>query len=135
MMVLVGVAQWDKPGLTTIPTTQATNIPIRWSRNKRRPLMNRKLNLGLSIAAGLLGGFLSHYISPELVHAQAQAAPSKEIRAQRFVLVNDDGKPAGLLGFDQDGQPNVILLDRTGKVLWSASGKPNAKPLAVNLQK
>ena len=97
--------------------------------------MNRKLNLGLSIAAGLLGGFLSHYIPPDLVHAQTQAAPPKEIRAQRFVLVNDDGKPAGLFGFDQDGQPNVILLDKTGKVLWSASGKPNAKPLAVSLQK
>jgi hypothetical protein len=97
--------------------------------------MNRKLNLGLSIAAGLLGGFLSHYISPELVHAQTQAAPPKEIRAQRFVLVNDDGKPAGLLGFDQDGQPNVILLDKTGKVLWNASGKPNANPLAVSLAK
>jgi hypothetical protein len=58
----------------------------------------------------------------------------KEIRAQRFVLVNDDGKPAGLFGFDQDGRPNVILilLDKTGKVLWNASGKPNAKPLAVS---
>ena len=97
--------------------------------------MNRKLNLGLPIAAGLLGGFLAHYISPELVHAQTQAAPPKEISAQRFVLVNDDGKPAGLFGFDQDGQPNIILLDKTGKVLWSASGKPNAKPLAVGLAK
>jgi len=37
--------------------------------------MNRKLNIGLSIAAGLLGGLLSHYISPALVHAQTQAAP------------------------------------------------------------
>jgi hypothetical protein len=50
--------------------------------------MNRKLNLGLSIAAGLLGGFLSHYISPMPVHAQTQAAPPKEIRAQSFVLVD-----------------------------------------------
>lgn len=97
--------------------------------------MNRKLNLGLSLAAGLLGGFLSRYISPELVHAQAQAAPPKEIRAQSFVLVNADGKAAGLFGFDQDGQANVILLDKTGKVVWSASGKPNAKPLAVSLSK
>lgn len=66
--------------------------------------MNRKLNLGLSIAAGMLGGFLSHYISPDLVHAQTQPPPPKEIRAQRFVLVNDNGSPAGLFGFDQDGQ-------------------------------
>jgi predicted transcriptional regulator len=97
--------------------------------------MNRKLNIGLSIAAGLLGGLLSHYISPALVRAQTQAAPPKESRAQSFVLVDADGKAAGLFGFDQDGQANVILLDKTGKVLWSASGKPNAKPLAVSLAK
>jgi predicted transcriptional regulator len=97
--------------------------------------MNRKLNIGLSIVAGLLGGLLSHYISPGLVHAQTQAEPPKEIRAQSFVLVSADGKAAGLFGFDQDGQANVILLDKTGKVLWSASGKPNAKPLAVSLAK
>lgn len=94
--------------------------------------MNRKLNLGLSLATGLLGGFLSHYISPKLVHAQTQAAPPKEIRAQRFVLVNDSGAPSGLFGFDQDGNANVILLDKAGKVTWSASGKANAKPLAVS---
>ena len=40
--------------------------------------MNRKLNLCLSIAAGLLGGFLSQYISPGLVHAQTQAPPQKK---------------------------------------------------------
>ena len=51
--------------------------------------MNRKLNVGLSLAAGLLGGFLTHYISPRLVHAQTQPAPIKEIRAQGFVLVNE----------------------------------------------
>jgi hypothetical protein len=93
--------------------------------------MNRKLHLGLSITAGLLGGFISHYISPDLVHAQAQVAPPKEIRAQRFVLVNEDGTPAGLFGFDQAGGANVILLDKTGKVVWSASGKPNPKPLTI----
>jgi hypothetical protein len=96
--------------------------------------MDRKLNLGLSIAAGLLGGFLSHYVSPVMVHAQTQTAP-KEIRAQRFVLVNDSGSPSGLFGFDQDGTPNVVLLDKTGKVLWSASGTPKAKPLTVSTSK
>jgi hypothetical protein len=90
--------------------------------------MDRKWNLGLSIAAGLLGGFLSHYISPVLVHAQA--AP-KEITAQRFVLVNNNGSPAGPFGFDKDGAPNVELFDKTGKVLWSASGTAKAKPLTV----
>ena len=99
--------------------------------------LNRNLNLGLSLAAGLLGGVLSHYVAPELVHA-AQVAPvpapaqaPREVRARRFVLVNEDGSPAGLFGFDRDGRPDVELFDRTGKVIWSADGKFNPRPLGV----
>jgi hypothetical protein len=44
--------------------------------------MNRKLNSGLSVAAGLLGGGLSHFVAPELVLAQAQATRATEIRAK-----------------------------------------------------
>jgi hypothetical protein len=91
--------------------------------------MNRKLNLGLSLAAGLLGGFLSHFISPGLVHAQTQAAAPKEIRAQSFVIVTDQGRPAGLFGFDKDGNASIVLLDKMGKVVWSASGKPRIAPI------
>ena len=96
--------------------------------------MNCKLNVGLSLAAGLLGGFLSHYASPELVHAQTKTVPSPEIKAQRFVLVNDDGSTAGFFGFDQDGKANVVLLDKTGKVVWSANGRANARPLNAGLR-
>ena len=97
--------------------------------------MNRKLNLGLSLAVGLLGGLISRYISPELVHAQTETVPAKEIKAERFVLVNEDGSPAGLFGFDQDGKANVILLDKTGKLVWNASGKPNPKLLETGTVK
>jgi hypothetical protein len=98
--------------------------------------MNRKAHLGLSLAAGLLGGVLSHYVSPELVRA-AQAAPvaPKEVQAQSFVLVNGDGSPAGLFGFDRAGHPNVELFDRTGKVIWSTDGKANSKPLDIRAEK
>jgi hypothetical protein len=96
--------------------------------------MNRKLHLGLSLAAGLLGGVLAHYVSPELVHA-AQAAPTKEVRAQSFVLVNEDGSPAGLFGFDLNGQPMIKLFDRAGKVIWSTDGKANPKPLDIRAEK
>jgi hypothetical protein len=97
--------------------------------------MNRKLNLGLSLAAGLLGGFLSYYLSPELVHAQTVIPPAKEIKAQRFVLVNDAGGTAGLFGFDDNGTPNVILYSKAGKVIWSASGGVTAKPVIVGTAK
>lgn len=93
--------------------------------------MTRKLQFGLSIAAGLLGGCLSHYVSPERVHA-AQVAPPKEIRAQSFVLVNRDGSPAGFFGFDGHGNPSVMLFDSTGKVVWSTDGKANSKPLNIS---
>ena len=84
--------------------------------------MNRKVNMGLSLTVGFLGGFLSHYIPPGLVHAQTETAPSKEIKAQSFVLVNADGTPAGLFGFDKEDKANVILLDAAGKVVWKATG-------------
>jgi len=96
--------------------------------------MNRRLALALSLAAGFLGGFASRYISPESVHAQTQAPPPV-ITSQRFVLVNQAGNPAGLFGFDQDGNPEVVLLDKTGKVAWSTAGKPTSKPLNVNATK
>ncbi len=97
--------------------------------------MNKPLNVGLSLAAGLLGGFISHYISPGIVHAQAQAAPPAEIRAQRFVLTNDAGTPRGFLGFNLDGKADLVLQDSTGKVIWSATGRKKAEPLAVGTAK
>jgi hypothetical protein len=96
--------------------------------------MNRKLNVGLSVAAGLLGGLLSHYISPEVVHAQVQPAPQKEIRAQSFVLVDGQGATAGVLGFDKSGNADIELFDRAGKVIWSA-GRPNVAPASSTLLK
>ena len=96
--------------------------------------MNRQLNLGLSLAAGLLGGFLSHYVSPALVHAQTQAASPKQITAQKFVLVNDAGLPAGVFGLQKDGSASIQLMDKDDRVVWSA-GKTKAKPLSAGLAK
>jgi hypothetical protein len=97
--------------------------------------MNRKLNLGLSLTAGLLGGILSHYVAPDLVLAQSQAAPAKEIKAQAFLLVNDKAVPSGVFGFDKDGNPSVTLFDRSGNVIWSENGKGNPRRLADNISK
>jgi hypothetical protein len=91
--------------------------------------MNRKLNVWLSLAAGMLGGMLSHYVVLDSVHAQAQAAPPKEITAKSFVLVNDQGATAGTFGFDQNGNAMIRIFDKSGKVIWSA-GKPNLAPLS-----
>jgi hypothetical protein len=97
--------------------------------------MKRALNLGLSLAAGLLGGVLSHYIVAKPVLAQSQVVSPKEISAQTFVLVNDKGIPFGVFGFDADGGATIRLQDQSGKVIWSTSGRGIPHPLAANIPK
>jgi hypothetical protein len=91
--------------------------------------MSSKFNLSLSLAAGLIGGALSHYISPERVHAQAAAPAPKEIRAQRFTLVNESGAVLGTFSIDSEladgrpkGAPTIKLFDEDGREIWSAGG-------------
>ena len=95
---------------------------------------NWKLNLGLSLAVGSFGGYLSHYLTPDMVHA-AQIAPPKQVQAQSFLLVHEDGSPAGLFGFDLRGRPDIILYDNTGKVVWSTRGNTSPKPLGISAEK
>ena len=80
----------------------------------------KKRNVALSFAAGLLGGAISHYLSPQLVHAQSQAP--KELRAESFVLVNEKGTILGTLS-DEGGRPSLKLFDDRGREIWSAGGK------------
>ena len=81
--------------------------------------MNKR-NVVLSFAAGLLGGGISHYLSPQLVQAQSQAP--KELRAESFVLVNEKGTILGTLS-DEAGRPSLKLFDDRGREIWSAGGK------------
>ena len=96
--------------------------------------MNRKLNLTLALAAGLLGGVLSRYITPSPV--LAQTGPAKEVRAQSFVLVDDNNNVVGTFTASQrvpkpGGQnQTVILLDRNDKEIWRAG--VSVKVLAQN---
>ena len=93
----------------------------------------RKLNLALSIAAGLLGGVLSHYVWTQPVQAQARIPAPKEIRAQSFVLVNDKDQVEGVFSVDQSklGRPIVKLTDSKGREIWSAGGDP-LRPLIAS---
>jgi hypothetical protein len=81
--------------------------------------MNRKANLTLALACGLLGGVLSRYLTPIPVFAQAQLPAPKEVRAQSFVLVNKEGTVLGRIGFDPGGLPNITLVDEDGRTIWS----------------
>jgi hypothetical protein len=82
--------------------------------------MNNR-NLALSLAAGLLGGIISTYFSPQLVHAQSQ--PSSEVRAQCFTLVNQDGVALGSFSFDVLGRPKIVLRDKAGHEVWAVDGE------------
>lgn len=81
-----------------------------------------KRNIVLPLAAGLLGGILSHYalVTPP-VQAQSQAVPPREIRAQSFVLMNERGEIGGTFAFDDQGRP-VIQLFQRGREIWRAGG-------------
>jgi hypothetical protein len=89
--------------------------------------MNKR-SVVLSFAAGLLGGAISHYFSPQLVHAQAQAP--KELRAESFVLVNVKGAILGTLS-DEGGRPSLRLFDARGQEIWSAGGRIGVRAAAL----
>ncbi len=83
--------------------------------------MKDRLVLPFAVAAGFVGGALSQYIFPASTYAQS---PTKEIAAQRFVLKTEAGSNVGVMAIDQtDGQPNIVLFDEKGRVLWSARGQ------------
>jgi hypothetical protein len=88
--------------------------------------MNKR-NIALSFAAALLGGAVSHYLSPPLVHAQSQAPI--EFRAERFVLVNEKGNMIATL-CNESGRPSLKLFDDHGREIWSAGGRTNV-PTAI----
>jgi hypothetical protein len=102
--------------------------------------ISAKLNLALSIAAGLAGGILSHYVSPELVHAQTPAPAPKVIQAQSFVLVNDAGTKLGEFTIDPDGKPNIRLFDNQvtnsssrGFYVTSPNGRTGVSPESLRV--
>jgi hypothetical protein len=84
-------------------------------------MANQKVNSAvLALTAGLVGGSVSRYLAPAVVLAQAQPPAPKEIRSQNFVLVNDQGNPVGLFGFNPQGRPIIKLIADNGRTIWSS---------------
>jgi hypothetical protein len=84
----------------------------------------KKLNLVLSIAAGLFGGILSHFVWTQPTHAQTLSPAPKEVRSQSFVLVDEKGNIEGVFSFDdsKNGFPTIKLSDGSGREIWTAGG-------------
>jgi hypothetical protein len=82
--------------------------------------MNQRMKVVvLGLTAGIVGGAVSDYLVPSSVYAQAQKAAPKEIQAQNFVLVNSQGSPVGLFGFNPQSKPIIKLIDERGSVIWT----------------
>jgi hypothetical protein len=92
--------------------------------HKGAAFMNRRLDLVLSIVAGLVGGIFCQALFVTLVRAQNQPVPPKELSAERYILVNKQGTTSGVFGFDKDGSPEITLLDARGRVIWSTKIGP-----------
>lgn len=92
--------------------------------------MYRKLHLVLAVAAGLVGGLASRFITPAPVRAQAPEplplpaypppAPTpalREMRSQAFTLVDPRNNVVGTF---TTLRGTVVLLDPMGKEIWRA---------------
>jgi hypothetical protein len=85
----------------------------------------QKVTVLLALLAGLAGGIVSHYLLPERVQTAASTAVPNVVAAQRFVLVDTLGSPAGFFAVgtpsSQKGGETIILYDAQGRELWYAS--------------
>jgi hypothetical protein len=118
--------------------------------------VNNKLVIGFALVAGLVGGLLTRYVTPQAAFAQNQTPVIKEIRAQSFALVDSSNRVVGTFTSDADGPPaiarpgpppapgsiappplrrpaagrsRIVLLDSDGREIWSA-GEAQIRPLS-----
>jgi hypothetical protein len=71
--------------------------------------MRINFTLALALTAGFLGGLASRYWSPTPAYAQAPSTPPAEVRAQKFVLVDENGIARGVFGFESNGSPVIEI--------------------------
>lgn len=72
--------------------------------------------------SGLIGDFASRYFGPAPVHAQSPVF-SQEVRARKFILVDESGKARGVFGIETNGAPEIEITDSKGHVLvYAAQG-------------
>jgi hypothetical protein len=79
--------------------------------------MKTSLTIALALAAGFVGGGVSRFWPPAPVHAQVQVPPPAEVRAEKFVLVDQNGVARGVFGFESNARP--LLRSQTIMVMSS----------------
>ena len=98
--------------------------------------MSTKGTVVLAFTAGLAGGIISQRIMVRPVYAQGSTSAPTEIRAERFVIVDDNGLPRGAFGFStKDDWPTLEVTDKKGHAfqvrLFGTSFFGNGKPAVV----
>lgn len=78
--------------------------------------MRTSITIVLAMAAGFVGGVASHGWRGGEVHAQAPAPPPAEIRAQKFVVVDEQGVARGVFGIESNGSPVIEVKSEKGNV-------------------
>jgi hypothetical protein len=76
---------------------------------------------------------LSRHVTPITVLAQDRSTAPKDIRAQRFTLVNEQGIVLGAFGLDspeQGSNPTIRLFDESGREIFRA-GPPSNRPAFI----
>ena len=105
----------------------ATLLPVAiWETAMQR------LTVLLALFAGLLGGIVSGYLVPQLLPQRVQTAVPAVVAAQRFVLVDSAGNPAGFFAVGTPARQQgtaIVLYDAEGREIWRASD--SVRPLTV----
>ena len=83
-----------------------------------------KANWILCLAAGIVGGVVSHFAWVAPVHAQAFRIP-QEVRAQEFVLVDEKDKTYATLAVTETRGKEVFeIIGKDGEVLAKVAQPP-----------
>ena len=93
-------------------------------------MTHRVLTLTLALVAGFLGSSIARYMVPTAVFAEERTTNPEEIRAQRFTLVDENGKTRGVFAIAPDptndangkagGVAIIRLYDGSGREVFSA---------------
>jgi hypothetical protein len=80
--------------------------------------MDNRITIALALVAGLTGGAMSHcLLNPSTARAQTVTPAPQEVRARKFVLVDESGAPRGAFGIETDGTAQIEVTDAKGR-LW-----------------
>src|SRR5580692_4094736 len=100
--------------------------------------MSTRTTLILSVTAGFLGGIVSQHLALTPVFAQPPTPAAKEIRAEKFVIVDEHGLPRGAFGINpKDGWPTIEFIGEKEQLRrvswitgegWTGKGKSSVVP-------